>query len=876
MLINNVKAQDFSHMTDTKQPAFDVLVSLFGEDLAVKQLQLEHEAYAEGERRFIKNLQRQQEHGELANNKSAAPLIDTLTVKVSQSLREYLESPQKAGRTPKAKTLLENVKPEVAAAIAIKVVVNKLAKEDYSHLVGTAYSIGSNIEDEIRFGRIRDQERAYFKAWIQPKLDERISLKNKRALMSVIESAMIEDKRIEGYDGWVSEDKVHVGIKLIEMLVSADVLETVRMFAGTKKDSENIRLTESFSELIKTRAFSLAGIAPVHQPCVVNPKPWDSVKGGGYWADGKKPVTFLKVYSKKALRRYEDVHMPQVYEAVNVIQDTAWKINKKVLDVVNEVMGWKSAVGGLPSLQGENKPLKPFDIDTNEVALKDYKKETTAFYRNEVTRKSKRLQTEFIVAQANKFSQFKKIFFPYNIDWRGRVYAIPSFNPQSNDLGKGLLTLANGKPIGKDGLYWLKVHGANCAGIDKVTFDKRINWIEDNEELILECAKSPLDCLWWSEQDSPYCFLAFCFEYAAVKQYGLKYVSSLPIAFDGSCSGIQHFSAMLRDRKGGKAVNLVPSDEVQDIYNLVAIEVNKVLEEDAVNGTEPFLETIRDKKEGLIDIQRLGTKRLAKQWLEYGVNRKVTKRSVMTLAYGSKEYGFRDQVMEDVILAAVSEGKGHMFTNPGQAAGYMAKLIWNAVSVTVVAAVDAMKWLQKSASLLAKTVKNHKKEVLRPCLPVHWVTPDGFPVWQEYVKFEQTRLDLMFLGKARMQLTVNTVPTNTIDTTAQRNGISPNFVHSMDGAHLRKTVLHANKAYGITSFAMIHDSFGTVAADAGNLFKAVRESMVDTYEHNDVLQDFYEQFVDQLHESQIKDMPAIPQKGDLDIREILNSKFAFA
>ncbi|UZT50378.1 DNA-directed RNA polymerase [Enterobacter phage 04_vB_Eclo_IJM] len=32
------------------------------------------------------------------------------------------------------------------------------------------------------------------------------------------------------------------------------------------------------------RGYSLAGIAPVYQPCVVPPRPWNSVVGGGYWA----------------------------------------------------------------------------------------------------------------------------------------------------------------------------------------------------------------------------------------------------------------------------------------------------------------------------------------------------------------------------------------------------------------------------------------------------------------------------------------------------------------------------------------------------------------------------------------------------------------
>lgn len=83
-----------------------------------------------------------------------------------------------------------------------------------------------------------------------------------------------------------------------------------------------------------------------------------------------------------------------------------------------------------------------------------------------------------MIGQAKKFRNHKAIYFPCNLDFRGRLYAVPFFNPQGNDLTKGLLTFSNGKPIGELGFYWLKIHGAN-AGIDKVSFEDRIKWIND-------------------------------------------------------------------------------------------------------------------------------------------------------------------------------------------------------------------------------------------------------------------------------------------------------------------------------------------------------------------------------------------------------------
>ena len=156
------------------------------------------------------------------------------------------------------------------------------------------------------------------------------------------------------------------------------------------------------------------------------------------------------------------------------------------------------------------------------------------------------------------------------------------------------------------------------------------------------------------------------------------------------------------------------------------------------------------------------------------------------------------------------------------------------------------------------------------------MTPDGFPVWQEYHKRDQARLKLTFLGQANVFMTYNKGEAKEIDAHKQESGIAPNFVHSQDGSHLRTTVVHAHEAYGIESFALIHDSFGTIPAHAGNLFKAVRETFVGTYEHHDVLADFREQFIDQLHETQMEKMPPLPKRGTLDIREIIKSQFAFA
>ncbi|UES35512.1 RNA polymerase [Enterobacter phage KKP_3263] len=893
MSVISIDKHDFSDVSNAIEP-FNLLADHYGQDLAVKQLQLEHEAYTEGERRFIKNLERQTERGELADNQVAKPLMQTLVPKIAQAVKEWHEGPDgklSTSRPSVAFTMLSTeekavkdrslcISCESAAIIILKVILSKLVKPEGMPITPMASAIGRTLEDEIRFGRIRDKEQEHFKKAIAENLNKRAGASYKKAYMQAVEASMLEQGQLEDAWGtWSPTDAVHVGIKMLELVIqSSQLVELKRYGAGNAAaDVEMVHLSDFWVKKMAQRGFSLAGIAPVYQPCVVPPKPWTGVVGGGYWAKGRRPLPLIRLGSKSAVARYEDVYMPEVYDAVNIIQNTPWKVNKKVLEVVNMVERLNNTpIDDIPQME----PLKPEDYaGETEEELKAWKKAAAGIYRREKARQSRRLSLSFIVNQANKFSQFKAIWFPYNMDWRGRVYAVPMFNPQGNDMQKGLLTLAVGKPIGANGFKWLKVHGANCAGVDKVTFEERIKWVEDNHDNIMAAAKAPMDSIeWWGKLDSPFCFLAFCFEYAGVMHHGLSYSCSLPIAFDGSCSGIQHFSAMLRDHIGGHAVNLTPSGKVQDIYRIVSDRIEEELKVLLVNGTDNEMVTHEDKKTGEITERlKLGTRELARQWLTYGMSRKVTKRSVMTLAYGSKEYGFADQVYEDIVMPAIDSGSGAMFTEPSQASRFMAKMIWEAVSVTVVAAVDAMKWLQGAAKLLAAEVKDKKTgEILKPCLPVHWVTPDGFPVWQEYRKKDTTRLNLMFLGSFNLQPTVNKGTKKELDKHKQESGISPNFVHSQDGSHLRKTVVHTHRKYGVMSFAVIHDSFGTIPADAEYLFRGVRETMVETYRDNDVLQDFYEQFADQLHESQRDKLPELPKRGKLNIEDILLSDFAFA
>jgi DNA-directed RNA polymerase len=109
----------------------------------------------------------------------------------------------------------------------------------------------------------------------------------------------------------------------------------------------------------------------------------------------------------------------------------------------------------------------------------------------------------------------------------------------------------------------------------------------------------------------------------------------------------------------------------------------------------------------------------------------------------------------------------------------------------------------------------------------------------------------------------------------QASGLSPNFVQSLDATHLRMAVRAAAQE-GITDVALVHDSFGTHAADTARFFSILRETLVEIYTSLDVIEDFREQIAAQLSPKNLEKLPPAPARGSLDLQGVLDSDFAFA
>lgn len=723
------------------------------------------------------------------------------------------------------------LRPEVIAFLTSKIVINSLPQQ--VTVQKCAQGVTQAILDEINYNRFKEAAPGYLHVL---KGDLNKSTTHRRR-MAIVRNAMGKAgvEKVEMDLG----TRVRLGAALINLFMQATgMVEITRVTLRKNKTINVLTGTKAIMQWLEGAHGRCELLSPVYLPMVVKPTPWSTPFDGGYLNKELCPLTLVKTRNRNYLEELSHWDMPEVYAAVNAVQETPWRVNRKVLEAMREVWDSASELGGLPARDDYPLPAKPHDIETNKESLIEWKHKAAEVHSVNHRLLGKRIAMSQKLWIAEKFLDEEAIYFPHVMDWRSRLYAVPALvNPQADDTGKALLEFAEGKPLGENGAYWLAVHLANLFGVDKVSLEERVQWVQDHTHEISLSAINPLVYTFWAGADKPYQALAACIEWEGFQREGEAYVSHLPIAQDGSCNGLQHFSMMLRDEVGGAAVNLVPQELPADIYQTVADVVSKKIDKGASKGNAD-----------------------AARWVGK-ISRSIAKRPVMTLPYGASRYGMGDQIKEEVRKSAekgkvVIEGD-----DVGKSCAFLAGVIYDSIGEVVIAARQAMDWLQHTARVVAAEG-----------LPVRWETPIGFPVLQEYRKPIEQLVETQ-MGKARLRMKVNDEGSK-LDKRKQASGISPNFVHSLDASHMMATV-NLCVLNGITSFAMVHDSYGTHACDIDNLNYLLRHSFVEQYTQ-DVLGRFRQELVEQVSPEIAEQIPPLPPTGKLDIEAVKDSQYFFA
>jgi len=617
----------------------------------------------------------------------------------------------------------------------------------------------------------------------------------------------------------------------------------------------------------------IASLSPRLLPMLTPPRPWRGLRVGGYLT---VPSTLLRTKgSAKQANAVRQAKIPLVYESLNTLGKVPWRVNPNVLHVVERLWTEGGGVADLPARvdiplpppvaappimsKAELEALSPEELAKRQEQMKAHKKwvkDCAHVMQLNHDLHALRCDIDLKLMQARQVLG-RDIYFPFNLDFRGRAYPVPPhLNHLGSDLSRGLLCFAERKPLGPKGLYWLYAHLAAQFGVDKVSFDDRVAFAKSKFDLIKETALDPFKCQtpnplpnrndpfappmpyrelvpWWQTADSPFQALATCFEIYAAEQCEdpSTYRCPLPVHQDGSCNGLQHYAALGRDELGGARVNLMPAPKPQDVYTHVLNQVKVLLQQDAERGNE-----------------------MAQELLKH-VNRKVVKQTVMTSVYGVTFIGAREQIAKQLKDIKNVNWPEPVETSIYQASVYLAKLTLSSLSSVFTGAKAIMTWLGECAHLIAS---QHQ--------PVSWVTPLGLPVIQPYRKAGAYQV------KTLMQ-SVTFADNNDllpVSSTRQKAAFPPNFVHSLDATHMMLTSLECAKR-GLT-FSSVHDSFWTHACDVDIMNECLRNQFIELYSRP-ILEDLRQSFVTRFPHI---NFPPLPPRGTLDLNKIRESKYFFS
>lgn len=825
-----------------------------------KQMQMEQEAYDKALNKYNNEILAKIERGTIGDSREAIILIKATVDTLSNYLKEYYKTPLR-GNQRKVQLILKNNfdRPDDLAYIAIKIAVSVvLERREDEKVAITSRKITKLLKEVIRATALQQQYPSMFN-----KLEQDFRTRSK----GFVNSKKIKVATKIGLGALSHDLAILVGSTLVDLINKSgcNLLKLSKIGSTTY-----ISLSDEAKALFLKSQEIFSSFMISYKPLIYEPKDWVGIKGtGGYYTYDN--IDFIKLKNKRDLKlvRQNKADLSRLYGVINGLQKVPYRVNKRVLKTIEYIINHnlvnpQSNVYN-PVLYGDIPYMETMDLyklipkhtygqlDDNNRFINHDDKVSWARALDLQSKKiegitSKRLQYSLALNVAKEYKDYDKFYFTYQTDFRGRLYPVQSYlNPQTSDNIKPLLEFSEGCKLSPDGLYWLKIHGANCYGFDKLTYEERIKEIDEREDEIKAIWQDPIGNIrYWYEADCPLMYLAFAFSYGDYLNDPETPCHS-PVYLDATCSGIQIYSGLLKDKEGAIAVNVVNNDSGRpsDIYQDVANKVEELLEA----GEYPSKYSYTTKT-GVA--HTIGTSIEANS-IKGKITRKLTKRNVMTTPYSVTRKGMFDQVLE-LLDEYEDNNKAFWKGDKWVAAKLISDLNYKAIGLVV-----------KGAIIGQQVIKDTLSEALVTKSHVEWNTPIfNFPVVQRIKKEKKRQLRSPLGSLVIYELTKDTHKQKML------NGIAPNYIHSLDATLLYRTVEMCQEA-GKTEFMLIHDSFGMLPNSIPFMNYAVREAYIEIFGNNPL-----EAWVEQV-EPEMLERAKEAMVNNLNVEEeVIDSKYIFS
>ncbi|RZC08666.1 DNA-directed RNA polymerase 3, chloroplastic isoform B [Glycine soja] len=772
-----------------------------------RQIEAETEAWEKMVEEY-RELEREMREKMLAPN---LPHVKSLLLGWFEPFRAAVEAEQTAHRA-RPKKQQDSIAPHVDDLPADKVAVIVMHKmmamvmeneEGCVQLVHAAVHIGMALEQEVRIHKFVEGNKSSQSKKTEGDAEDSLDSdkeKQRNYLNSLLKKNRLREVQMilrkEECSPWSRDTQAKLGSRLVELLIdTAYVHSPVNQSADTPPDIRPAfrhgfkavpwHPGQKFSKkygIIQCDPLVLVGLEKCakhmlipYMPMLIPPKKWKGYDKGGHLF---LPSYIMRTHGSKkqqdVMKNVDGAQMQKVFEALDILGNTKWRVNRRVLGVVESIWAGGGNIAGLVDCKDVPKPDKPLVEDLK--LIQEWKCNVRKAKKINLERHSLRCDTELKLSVARKMKDEEGFYYPHNLDFRGRAYPMhPHLNHLGSDLCRGLLEFAEGRPLGKSGLRWLKIHLANlyAGGIEKQSYDGRLGFIEDHIHDIFDSADHPINGnRWWLTAEDPFQCLAACINLSEALRSSSpnSFISHLPIHQDGSCNGLQHYAALGRDDLEAAAVNLVAKEKPADVYTEIAVRVYDIMRQDSNKDPDTFPNAL-----------------LAKVLIDQ-IDRKLVKQTVMTSVYGVTYIGAREQIKRRLGEKGFVTDDRLLYA----ASCYAAKVTLAALGEVFEAARGIMGWLGDCAKVIA--CENQA---------VCWTTPLGLPVVQPYCKTEryQIRTSLQLLALQREG--------SAVSVKKQRSAFPPNFVHSLDSSHMMMTALACNDAGLCFAVCLIKYVFNT-------------------------------------------------------------------
>lgn len=409
---------------------------------------------------------------------------------LSEHFKQILEASTSFNTQPAVvmyAAMLSGLQVEKISIVAMQELTRIAALEvklDGIPLARLATSIGACLEREVFAQQIFKKQ---FLAHTKLTAKQRAQLLHDRQYFGKVMSrtGRLLDENVEARQAgwvpaWTNAFKAEIGvwivneaIKLLEIEVDERPVPAFKheLVSFEKKRHGVIKLHKQLYEMLASEGLP-SFIEPWALPMVVPPNPWISFNQGGYLTQ-KSICVRLKddpVHLSILHEANANGKMDKLLHGLDVLGQTAWKINTSILKIAIEQ--WNSGIN-VATHQAPPLPQEyAYKDRTSFAEHKDYIRYVTDWslhLQEKEKAHSTMCDTNYKLEIARQFAGIP-FYLPHSVDFRGRAYPIPPhLSHVGSDLSRGLLLFAEGKPLGERGLFWLKVQLANMFGFDKYT-----------------------------------------------------------------------------------------------------------------------------------------------------------------------------------------------------------------------------------------------------------------------------------------------------------------------------------------------------------------------------------------------------------------------